>query len=103
MDELTQALKLTLHQLVKQMSEQAKNQAINDGWELDIASSIDVRHEGNSLAFSVSDEYAEKAFIHEFGDQNNSPKATLRKFGNQNKSAEATALAIFDQIVDKVL
>jgi len=103
MDELSQALKSTLHQLVLQMSEQVKHQALNDGWEPDVASALGVEHDGNKFSITVDDQYAARAFVHEFGDQDNPPKATLRKFGNQNGSAEATAVVLFDKFVSKVL
>jgi hypothetical protein len=103
MDELKQALQSTLHQLVVQMSEQVKHHALSDGWEPEVASALNVTHDGNNFSISIDDQYADRAFIHEFGDQDNAPKATLRKFGNQNGSAEATALALFDKFVSRVL
>jgi hypothetical protein len=103
MEELKQALKSTLNQLTAQMTAQVRRHALSDGWEQDVANSLSVVHTNNSLSIQVDDQFADKAFTHEFGTENSSPKATLRKFGNQNESAEVAALAIFNKFVSKKL
>jgi hypothetical protein len=76
---------------------------MSDGWEPEVASALGVVHDGNRFSITVDDQYANRAFIHEFGYQDNYPKATLRKFGNQDASAELTALQLFDKFIERTL
>ena len=49
-----------------------------DGWEPQVAAGLSVNVTTGSASISVNDEFADKAFEHEFGTQNHRPKATLR-------------------------
>jgi hypothetical protein len=78
MDILTKAIQKAVHKLSVSATRQIQQHAQADGWDASTASGLSVNVTTNSASISVNDEFADKAFEHEFGTMNHRPKATLR-------------------------
>lgn len=75
------------------MTRQVRHRALNDGWDKDVVANLHVVHENGKFSARVHPELADRAFVHEFGDENTRPNATLRKFSNDNKVTKSAFMA----------
>ena len=101
MDILTEALKKAVSKLSDTATKQLRAHAVQDGWEPHIADSLSVNVDSSSAVVTVDDQFADKAFDHEFGTQNHTAKATIRKSGVQD-TFKANLAILLDQELGKM-
>jgi hypothetical protein len=102
MDVITKAFKQAVDRMASVATAELQNQAIKDGWDYKVASSITVDTSGGNATVNVSDKFAAKAFDHEFGTQNHQPKATVRK-ADSDKLYENKFAILFDKFLGKAM
>jgi hypothetical protein len=74
---------------------------MQDGWEPEVANALTVNVTEHTATVEVHDDFATKAFDHEFGTQNHSPKATIRK-SQVTDTFKANLAVMFDKELGKI-
>lgn len=74
------------------MQREIRRSAKEHGWDPSVVKNTFVKYEDNAFKVHVTPEYADKAFVHEFGDENNQPTAVIRKYNNNSGKAEKALL-----------
>lgn len=101
MDILTKALQKAVHQLAVHATAQLRSNAAQDGWDAGTVSGLEVAVVGQEAKVIVNDDFASKAFDHEFGNQNHRPKATVRK-ASSSKEFENHLAILLDKELGKM-
>jgi len=70
------------------MTQQLRQHVLQHGWDADVAAHLSVVHKDGKLSTEVHPDYADRAFVHEFGNENQRPTAAIRKFANNTQVAE---------------
>jgi len=69
-----------------------RHSAREHGWSEDVVTNMHVRHEEDGYKVHVPDDLKDKAFVHEFGDENSPPTAAIRKYSNNHAVAAQVML-----------
>ncbi len=85
MEILSRALQSAVRQVAAHATAQLRGNALQDGWDASTASGLEVAVVGQEAKVIVHDDFADKAFQHEFGNQNHRPKATVRKASSSSQ------------------
>jgi glucose/arabinose dehydrogenase len=83
--KLLEATQKAKQDTARYMTAQLRKQAVHSGWDPEVASTLHVAHEGGKFTAKVHPDYADRAFVHEYGDENVKPTAAIRKFMNDPK------------------
>lgn len=70
------------------MTAQLRRQALHSGWDADVANTLHVSHVDDKFVVNIHPKHADRAFVHEYGDEDVKPTAAIRKFMNNPKNAE---------------
>ena len=62
------------------MTQDLRSRAIQAGWDLDVANSLDVTFNGRQFTSNVHPDFIEQAFEYEVGSEDTRATAVLRKF-----------------------
>lgn len=82
MKKLTNAINKAKQDAVPFLTGQVRRHALQHGWDPEVVANLTLVNEGDKLIAKVPASHADRAFVHEFGDQNNLPTAALRKYAN---------------------
>jgi hypothetical protein len=66
------------------MSDEVKSHLKKSGWDADVADNVSVHFEGDKFNFRIHPDYAERAWVHEYGSPEHPPTAALRKYGKES-------------------
>lgn len=83
MNFLIKALNEAAQTSTKVMTSEVRRHAVKQGWEPEVANGISISVNGDHLSYDLGDEHKDRAFVHEFGDENKQPKATVRRYLNK--------------------
>jgi len=86
-------------ELARDMSRQLTSNAVNDGWNVQVATGLDVKYDSGVFETTHNPEHATQVFDAEYGDQNQLGKATIRKMYSSKKEL----LDRFAHILEKEL
>lgn len=64
-----------------------RRSALEHGWDPEVVKNTHVKWEDNKFAVHVAPEHADKAFVHEYGNETNQPTAVIRKYNNHSSAA----------------
>jgi hypothetical protein len=64
------------------MTAQLRRQALHHGWDADVVSTLHVSHADGKFSAQVHPDHADRAFVHEYGNEHVRPTAVIRKFMN---------------------
>lgn len=70
------------------MTQQLQQHVLQHGWDADVAAHLQVTHKDGKLTTEVHPDYADRAFVHEFGNESTRPTAAIRKYANTPAVAE---------------
>jgi len=70
------------HSTAEFMTGELRRSALEHGWHPDVVANMHVNYDGEEFKVHVHPEYRDRAFVHEFGDENNRPTAVIRKYDN---------------------
>lgn len=82
MKKLLAASQRAQQDTARYMTRQLRNSALNAGWDADVVQNLHVVNEDGKFQTKVHPDYADRAFVHEFGNETTRPTAAIRKFGN---------------------
>lgn len=82
MKKLLEATQKAKQDTAQYMTAQLRQHAIQNGWDADVANTLQVAHENGKFVAKVHPDYADRAFVHEYGTETVRPTATIRKFMN---------------------
>ena len=99
MKRIQAGLKRAAHETAVYMTADLQNRAHEHGWDEDVASSIRVHYEDGKFKAKVSPEHSDRAFRHEYGDENNPPKATVRRYDNSSSAEEVYLLNLHKHVL----
>ena len=85
MKKLLEATQKAKQDTARYMTAQLRKQAVHSGWDPEVASTLHVAHEGGKFTAKVHPDYADRAFVHEYGNESVKPTAAIRKFMNDPK------------------
>lgn len=85
MKKLLEATQKAKQDTARYMTAQLRKQAAQSGWDPEVASTLNIAHEGGKFTAKVHPDHADRAFVHEYGDENVKPTAAIRKFMNDPK------------------
>lgn len=71
------------------MTAELRNNALEHGWHPEVVSSMSVVHNSGSYHVQIHPDYQDRAFVHEFGDENTPPTAAIRKYSSSNGQQKA--------------
>ena len=74
--------KLSQHTATR-LTEELRNHASENGWHPHVVANMHVAYEGGEYKVKVHPDYKDRAFVHEYGDENQKPTATIRKFSEK--------------------
>lgn len=92
-------LERAAHETAAYMTADLQNRAHEHGWDEDVANSIRVHYEDGKFKAKVAPEYSERAFKHEYGDENNPPKATVRKYDSSSSAEDAYMISLHKHVL----
>lgn len=78
------------HDSTKIMTAEVRQHALNQGWEPEVAAGLTISFNGDNIKYDLGDKHRDRAFVHEFGDENKQPKATVRRYLNDKGTAKQT-------------
>ena len=96
MKRLVDAAQRATQDTARFMTMQLRHSALNNGWDSDVVDNIYVVHKDGKFSTHVHPDYSDRAFVHEFGDENRRPTAVMRKYANDpeiSKQAFATSMS----------
>jgi len=93
-DILSRALQSAVRQVASHATAQLRSNAVQDGWDASTVSGLEVAVVGQEAKVIVNDDFAAKAFDHEFGNQNHRPKATIRKASSDSQFDNQLAILL---------
>lgn len=97
MKKLIEATQKAKQDTARYMTAQLRNHAIQNGWDADVADTLQVTHENGKFVAKVHPDYSDRAFVHEYGDENVKPTATIRKFMNDPKVVNDAFMVTLDK------
>lgn len=71
------------HVAAAHMEADLRRSALEHGWHHEVANSLTVNYHEGQFKVHVPEQYADKAYVHEFGDQNTLPTGVIRKYNNR--------------------
>lgn len=92
MKKLREASQRAAADTAKFMTHQIRSQATAAGWDADVVKNVHVEYDGKSYSTKVHPDYAERAFVHEYGNGDSKPTAVLRKFSSDTQTTERAFL-----------
>lgn len=96
MNFLTKALTAATHDSAKVMTTEVRHHAIQQGWEPEVASGISIKYDGEKLNYDLGSDHRDRAFVHEFGNENQPPKATIRRYLSDLSGVKDVFPAIYE-------
>lgn len=88
MRSILKAAEKAAHSTAEQITKNVRNQALASGWSPEVVSNVSIKHVNGSFKVEIHPDYADRAFVHEYGDETTPPTAVLRK--HANNKAETT-------------
>ena len=70
------------------MTSDIRGEALKSGWSKDVVKSMRVVHRDGEYAVQFPESVAEKAWVHEYGDPDNTPTAVIRKYDTSSPRAQ---------------
>jgi hypothetical protein len=86
--KLLEATQKATQDTARYMTSQLRSQAQQSGWDPEVASTLNVVHENGKFQAKIPSSHADRAFVHEYGNENIKPTAAIRKFMNNPKNVE---------------
>lgn len=74
------------------MTHQLRQHALQHGWEPDVTSGLYVKHHEGKFSINIHPSVADRAFVHEYGNETKRPTAALRKYINDTSFADKALL-----------
>jgi hypothetical protein len=71
------------------MTAELRRNALSSGWHPEVVANMSVVHDNGSYKVTVHPDYTDRAFVHEYGNENSSPTAVIRKYSNNNTHGKA--------------
>lgn len=93
MKKLIEAVQKAKQDTARVMTAQLRQSALEHGWEPGIVGKIRVDHSGENFSVKVHSSVADKAFTHEYGNENVRPTAAARKLLNDPKHFDTAFMA----------
>jgi hypothetical protein len=75
------------------LTQQLRDSASKNGWHPEIVNGLRVAHDGEKYSVVVNPEHADRAFVHEYGDETNKPTAVIRKFSDDTANIHSVYLS----------
>lgn len=75
------------------MTHQLRLSALQHGWDRDVVENTHVEYSGKKFTVKVHGDYADRAFVHEYGSETQRPTAVIRKYTNDTAVAEGTLVS----------
>ena len=72
------------------MTSLLRQSALDHGWDSDVVSGLSVDHTDNKFSVKIHNSVADRAFVHEYGNEYKRPTAAIRKFLNDSSFVEKT-------------
>jgi hypothetical protein len=69
------------------LTDELRQSALEHGWEPKVANALHVIHGDEGFIVHVDEEHSDRAFVYEYGNEQNRPTAVVRKFQNKPKKA----------------
>ena len=79
------------------MTAQLRRQALHNGWDADVVSTLHVTHADGKFAAQVHPDHADRAFVHEYGNETVRPTATIRKFMNDPENVNSAFMVTLNR------
>lgn len=70
------------------MTQQLRRSALQHGWDSDVVEHLHVTHEKGSFKTYVDPEFADRAWVHEYGNEHVRPTGVIRKYSNNARTAK---------------
>lgn len=96
MKQFSNAIAKARQDAARYLTGQARLHALQHGWDSDVVRNIHVINEGSKWTAQVTGEHADRAFVHEYGDQDTRPTAALHKFANDKTTTDQALYEILD-------
>ena len=80
MNNLRKIARLVPHVKAAAMTEDIRNHAVAHGWDPIVASTLQVKYNGENYQVHIPEHHADAAFKHEYGSETSSPTAAIRKY-----------------------
>jgi hypothetical protein len=80
--KLLEASQKAKQDTARYMTGQLRKQALHNGWDADVVSTLHVTHADGKFSAQVHPDHADRAFVHEYGNERVRPTAVIRKFMN---------------------
>ena len=74
--------KLSEH-TASQLTNQLRNHASENGWHPSVVANMHVTYDGSEYKVKIHPDYVDRAFVHEYGNENKKPTAAIRKFSEK--------------------
>jgi hypothetical protein len=81
--QFTEAIHKAAADAAVHMTANLRASALEHGWDSDVVSHIRVNYGEGKFSLDVHPEYKDRAFVHEYGNEQVRPTAVLRKFEHQ--------------------
>lgn len=92
MKRIVNALEKAAADTARSVQRQLRRSALEHGWDPKVVANTRVVYKDNQYSVVVSPKYADKAFVHEFGNENEQPTAVVRKLNNRMGTTEKSLL-----------
>jgi hypothetical protein len=70
------------------MTADLRQRALSSGWHPDVVENMHVQFGDEGFKVNIHEDHAEKAWIHEYGNETSRPTALLRKYANDDSDAK---------------
>jgi hypothetical protein len=71
------------------MTADLRKQAAANGWDHDVVKTLRVAKKDDTFAVKFPTKTGDAAFVHEYGDPDNTPSSVIRKYDNTHPAAES--------------
>lgn len=96
MKKLANTLHKAKQDTARFMTQQLQQHVLQHGWDADVAANLHVVHKDGRLVTEVHPNYADRAFVHEYGNETQRPTAAIRKYANNSITAEKAFGMLFE-------
>jgi hypothetical protein len=88
MEKLSKALERATSDAALYMTADLRKKATERGWDSDVVNSLRVVHRNGTFSVKFPDSVADKAWVAEYGDPDNTPTALIRTYDNHAPKLE---------------
>lgn len=98
-----QAVRRAAEQTTAYATAEVQSRALSAGWDEDVAVSTEVRYTEKGFEFHTDPNVKDRAFVAEFGNEEQVPNPVLRRFDNDSQTVQELFLSQAIRNIEEVL